>query len=543
MTQPHQPLVLIILDGWGLAYPGPGNAIAQAQTPFFDQLYSAYPHGQLEASGEVVGLPRGEDGNSETGHLNIGAGQIVFQDLARINAAIADGSFFQLPGLAKAKQHVLSHNSTLHLIGLIGSGGVHANNEHLFALVKYYQQQQVKNLAIHLITDGRDSPPTSSLIYINQLKKLLAASRLGVIASITGRYFAMDRDFRWNRTEKAYRCLTEGIGQKAATPETAVNQSYQQNKTDEFIEPTNIVDSQGTPIALIKDKDAVIFYNFRIDRPRQLTKAFVLKNFAQQANQITYDPYQEKYIRTHLPSRVITQKPFNRQVFLPNLCFVTMTEYQKGLPTEVLMPETQVNQPLARVLSSHNIRQYHLAETEKERFITYYFNGLRSQPFPNEDWETIASPQVDTYDLKPEMSTPALTQKLVEKLEQRIYQFYLLNIACPDMVAHTGNLQATIKACQAADQALARIIPTVLAVNGTAIVTADHGNAEELINLQTGEVDTEHSTNPVPFIIINRQLQGNPRTLPKGILADIAPTVLKLMNLPKPPEMTGKSLI
>jgi len=543
MEKPNQPLVLLILDGWGLAYPGPGNAVAQAKTPYFDKIHSAYPHGQLEAAGQAVGLPHGEDGNSETGHLNIGAGQIVFQDLARINAAIADGSFFQFEALIKAKDYVKKHNSTLHLIGLIGAGGVHANNNHLFALIKYCQRHQINNLSLHLITDGRDSPPTSSQIYINQLNKHLASSKTGIIASITGRYYAMDRDFRWQRTEKAYRCLTEGIGQKASRPEEAIAQSYRLNKTDEFIEPTNIVDANGIPLSLIKNHDAVIFYNFRVDRPRQLTKAFVLKDFLQDANQLTFDPYQEKYIQTHLPSKVVTQKPFNRQVYLPNLLFVTMTEYQKGLPTETMMTEIQVEQPLARVLSEHNIRQYHLAETEKERFITFYFNGLRSQPFRGEDWEVVPSPQVDTYDLKPEMSTPEITQKLIEKLGQRTYQFCLVNIACPDMVAHSGNLQATIKACEAADAALARIIPTVLALNGTAIVTADHGNAEELINLQSGEIDTEHSANPVPLIIINQKYQGTPKLLPKGILADITPTILKLMNIPKPQEMTGKSLI
>jgi 2,3-bisphosphoglycerate-independent phosphoglycerate mutase len=543
INQSIKPVVLIILDGWGIAYPGPGNAIAQANTPFFDQMFTAYPHGYLSASGEAVGLPHGEDGNTETGHLNIGAGQIVFQDLARINAAIADGSFYQLPGLKKATDHVKKYNSTLHLLGLIGAGGVHANNEHLIALIKYAQQQQIKKLALHLFTDGRDSPPTSSLIYLSRIEKFLNTIGLGSIASITGRYYAMDRDFRWDRTEKAYRCLTEGVGSKANTPGEAVRQSYQAKKTDEFIEPTNIVDTNNIPLALIQDNDAVIFYNFRVDRPRQLTKAFVLPDFETSGNQLDFDPYSDKYRQTHLPPKFIAQQPFKRKKIITNLFFATMTEYQKGLPVEVLLPDQPIEYPLARIISAHNLRQLHLAETEKERFVTYYFDGLRSQPFPGEDWQVIPSPKVATYDLQPEMSTPQIAATMVKKLQQRIYHFIVVNIACPDMVAHTGNLEATIKACEAADQALAKIVPTVLNLGGTAIVTADHGNAEELINLQTGETDTEHSTNPVPFIVASKQFQANPTPLPKGILANIAPTILKLLNIPKPPEMITKSLI
>jgi 2,3-bisphosphoglycerate-independent phosphoglycerate mutase len=539
----YRPLLLLILDGWGIAYPGPGNAIALAKKPNFDQYCHAFPSGQLEAAGLAVGLPHGEDGNSETGHLNLGAGQIVYQDLARINASIADGSFFTLPGLKQAVDHVQKNHSTLHLMGLVGAGGVHANNEHLFALIRYAQKMKVGHLALQLFTDGRDSPPTSSQIYISQIKKVLQSSNHGVIASIIGRYYAMDRDFRWERTEKAYRCLTEGIGQKATSPEQAIQQSYRTGKTDEFIEPTNIVDANNTPLALIQDHDAVIFFNFRVDRPRQLSKAFVLKNFSADANKIGFDPYAEKYTKSHLGPTVIAQAPFKRKKFLNDLFFLTMTEYQKGLPAHVLVPELVIDYPLARVLSDHNLRQYHLAETEKERFITYYFDGIRSQPFPNEDWEVVASPRVATYDLQPEMSTPKITAKLIEKLQQRTYNFLVVNIACPDMVAHTGSIPATIKACEAVDQALGQILPTILALNGTAIITADHGNAEELINLQTGEVDTEHSANPVPVIIVSSQLESKAGPLPRGILADVAPTILKLLNIPKPQEMTGKSLI
>jgi len=537
------PVVLLILDGWGIAPPGPGNAIAHANTPFFNQLNAAYPHTQLTASGEAVGLPHGEDGNTEVGHINLGAGQIVFQDLPRINTAIADGSFFQNQALLQAVNHAKKNNSSLHLLGLIGSGGVHANNEHLFALIKFVSHQKVSRLSLHLITDGRDSPPTTSQIYIAEVKKHLQTTGIGTIASVIGRYYAMDRDFRWARTEKAYRCLTEGVGLKATTPEAAIQASYQQQKTDEFVEPTNIVDAQGQPLSLIQDNDAVIFYNFRVDRPRQLTKAFVLKDFETKANDLAFDPHSDKYLKTHLPYKITTTPPFKRSKILSNLLFVTMTEYQKGLPVHVAIEPLKVNYPLARIISENNLRQLHMAETEKERFVTYYFNGLRDQAFPGEDWGIIPSPKVATYDLQPAMSTPEITQKLIEKLKLRQYHFIVVNIACPDMVGHTGNIEAAKKACQAADQALSKIIPTILAVNGTAIITADHGNTEELINLQTGEIDTEHSTNPVPLIIVAKQFQGTQRKLIPGVLADIAPTVLKLLNIPKPGQMTGKSLL
>lgn len=543
METPQGPVVLMILDGWGLAPPSPGNAITQAQTPYFNQLISAYPSTQLQASGEAVGLPHGEDGNTEVGHINMGAGSIVFQDLPRINTSIADGTFYKHSKLILAANFAKKNQSTLHLIGLIGSGGVHANNEHLFALIKFAQIQKIKNLSLHLITDGRDSPPTTALTYIAQIKKHLGSAGVGQIASVTGRYYAMDRDFRWQRTEKAYRCLTEGFGNKAQTPEQAVEASYQNQKTDEFIEPTIIVDSSGTPLSLIKDHDSVIFYNFRVDRPRQLTKAFVLPDFETSANKLAFDPHSDIYLKSHLPEKASHNPPFKRKKVIKDLYFATMTEYEKGLPVQAIMDPIIVRYPLSRVLSEHNIKQLHMAETEKERFVTYYFNGLREQPFQNEDWEIIPSPKVATYDLQPEMSTPLLTSTLIEKLKSRTYQFVVINIAAPDMVGHTGNVQATAKACEAADLALSKIIPVIEALNGTAIITADHGNTEELINLQSGEVDTEHSINPVPLIIVSNQFKGRPQKINPGVLADIAPTVLKLLNIPKPNQMTGKSLL
>jgi 2,3-bisphosphoglycerate-independent phosphoglycerate mutase len=490
-----------------------------------------------------VGLPPDEDGNTEVGHINLGAGQIVFQDLPRINMAVADGSFFSNPALMAAITHVKKNQSTLHLLGLVGSGGVHANNEHLFALIKFAKLNGAAKLALHVITDGRDSPPTTAAVYLEQITNQLKAHGSGIIASVCGRYFAMDRDNRWARTEKAYRCLTEGIGEKALTPFDAVRVSYDKGQTDEFILPTNIVDPTGQPLSLIRDNDAVIFFNYRVDRPRQLTKAFVMPNFETEGQKPVFDPVQDKYLDSHLPQKVHVYPTFQRAKILKNLFFVTMTEFQKDLPVAIVMPPMSVAFPLARVLAEAEMRQLHLAETEKERFVTYYFNGLREQPFPGEDRLMIPSPPVATYDLQPQMSTPELTATLLEKIKAQTYKFIVVNIACPDMVAHTGNLAATIKACEAADSALSQIVPAITTLGGSAVITADHGNAEELINLRSGEVDTEHSTNPVPLIIASSQFVGQQRALTPGILADVAPTILKLMGLEPPQTMSGRSLL
>ncbi|MCX6816363.1 MAG: 2,3-bisphosphoglycerate-independent phosphoglycerate mutase [Candidatus Beckwithbacteria bacterium] len=539
----YNPVVLIIMDGWGIAPPSPGNAITQAQIPYFNKLLHAYPSTQLIASGEAVGLPHGDDGNTEVGHINLGAGQIVFQDLPRINTAIADGSFFQNETLLKTITYAKTNHSYLHLLGLVGSGGVHANNEHLFALIKLAKLQNISKLSLHLFTDGRDSPPTTSQIYLAQIEQHLKEMGIGKIASVTGRYYAMDRDFRWDRTEKAYLCLTEGVGKKVLTPSQAVENSYASGKSDEFIEPTIITDGSGTPLSLIKDNDAVIFYNFRVDRPRQLTKAFVLPDFEAKANELAFDPLSDKYLHSHLPQKASVSPPFKRHLFLKNLFFSTMTEYQSGLPVQVAFKPMHVDLPLSRILSEANLTQLKIAETEKERFVTYYFNGLREQPFSGEDWEITPSPKIATYDLQPEMSTPKLTQILNNKLKEKQYSFIAINLACPDMVAHTGSLAATIKACEAVDLFLSQTIPTILSLNGTALITADHGNAEELINLQTGAVDTEHSANPVPFIAVSNNWPVQTSSTGLGILADVAPTVLKILHLPKPESMTGKTLL
>lgn len=535
-------VILIVLDGFGIAPPGPGNAIYLANPTNYNSYLYSYPNTILKASGEAVGLPTGEVGNTEVGHLNLGAGKIVFQDLPRINMAIADGSFYKNQVLIDAANHVKKNNSNLHFIGLIGEGSVHSHIEHLYALVYFAKENRLKNVFIHAITDGRDSPPKSAINSIAQLEEKLKQNKIAKISSIMGRYFAMDRDRRWERTEKAYLCLTKGVGNKAKTAIEAINNAYQQGKTDEFIEPTNIVEN-GSP-TLIKENDAVVFFNYRIDRPRQLTKAFVLDNFEKQANlSFSFEPYATKYYKTHYPQETIVTPPFKRGEKIKNLFFATMTEYEKDLPVKVIFPPTIVPMPLGRVLSERGLTQLRMAESEKERFVTFYFNGQRENPFPLEERLIIPSPKVPTYDLKPEMSAYELTNVLINKIREEKYPFILINFANPDMVGHTGNIQATILAIKTIDNCIARIVQEGLAFNSSIIITADHGNAEQKINPKTGEISTEHTDNPVPFIFIDNRFQGRYVKLPTGILADVAPTILSLLNIPIPEQMTGRDLL
>lgn len=538
-----RPVVLVILDGWGIAPKGPGNAITLAQTPTMSQLWNSFPHTQLAAAGEAVGLPHGEDGNTETGHLNIGAGQIVYQDLPRINMSIANGTFFDNPAFKNATDHVNNYHSKLHLIGLIGSGGVHSNTEHLFALIRLAKQHHLSDVYLHLITDGRDSPPTSALSYIAQVKEEIDAIGIGTVASLMGRYWAMDRDHRWDRTAKAYFSLTKAAGKQALSAEQAIKLAYDQQISDEFIEPTTIVKENGQPEATIDQNDAVIFFNFRIDRPRQLTKAFVLPRFEQQAKMEGFDPFAVKYFKKHIAQKYPETSLFKRGEKLSNLYFVTMTKYEEDLPVDVAFPPQFIIMPLGRVISEKGFRQLRISETEKERFVTYYFNGQREIIFPGEDRAIVPSPSVATYDLKPQMSTAQLANLLSQKMHQNIYDFIVVNVACPDMVAHTGNLTATIKACEAADKFVGVALREALGYGGALVVTADHGNAEELIDAVTGEPVTEHSTNMVPLIIVADKFKGSAKQLPSGILADIAPTILKLMEIDKPSTMTGRCLI
>ncbi len=538
--------ILVSLDGWGIAPPGPGNAVSLAKTINMNKFWASYPHTQLGASGESVGLPRGEDGNSETGHINMGAGKIVYQYLARINMSIADGTFFTSPVLLGAIEHVKKNNSKLHFMGLVGSGGVHSNIEHLFALIHLASSKNVEKVFIHAFTDGRDSPPTSGISYIQKIKEHIEKEKVGKIASVMGRYWAMDRDRRWDRTAKAYFALTKGEGRLIKSIEDAITESYSRGLTDEFIEPMLMADDENKPIGLIEDGDAVVFFNFRIDRPRQLSRAFVVQDELKDG-EWGFDPYSDLYSVKKDNGKPHEGSPmFQRGKKLENIYFVLMTEYEKILikhgARAIFSPET-ISMPLGRVLSLNDVRQIRVAESEKERFVTYHFNGRREDPFPGEDRVIIPSPKVPTYDLKPEMSSYEITDALLSRLSDGVYSFAFINYAAPDMVGHTGNIDAAIKAVSAVDECVGKLCNFALGYGGTVILTADHGNVEEMIDLQTGEVDTEHSTNPVPFIVVSKEFMSKPFVLTSGILADVAPSVLGVLGIDIPSEMTGRDLL
>ena len=541
-------VLLAILDGWGIAAPGPGNAISQTEIPNMNRFMASYPHTQLGASGESVGLPHGEDGNTETGHLNLGAGRIVYQDLQRINMSIADGSFFKNQTLIGAIDHARTSGGNLHLLGLIGAGGVHSNIEHLYALIDLAKRHEFTRVFLHLFTDGRDSPPTGAKGYISQLREVIKKEGIGTIASIMGRYWAMDRDLRWERTQKAYLALTKGQAHFVKTPEEAIDASYSEGKTDEFIEPALITNSQNTPLTLIKENDSVVYFNFRIDRPRQLSRAFVFEDFTTANVPVGFDPYKVKYEKTHL-SQTPPQatEPFVRGARLGNLYFATMTEYEKPITeagAHIAFPPEVVKIPLGRVISEAGYKQLRAAESEKERFVTFYFNGQQEVAFEGEDRLIISSPKIATYDLKPEMSSRELTQAILARMKDfPDYKFILVNFASPDMVGHTGNIGAAAASCKVVDECLGKLSDWVLAYGGVMLVTADHGNVEEMIDATTGEIETEHSTAPVPFIAISKDLAGSGQLLTSGILADVAPTILKILGLEIPSSMTGTNLL
>lgn len=545
--EPPKFVLLVVLDGWGIAARNPGNAISLAETPNMNRFLASYPHTQLGASGDSVGLPHGEVGNTETGHLNLGAGRIVYQDLQRINMSIADGTFFMNQTLLGAIEYAKKNNSNLHLMGLIGAGGVHSNIEHLYALIDMAKRNNFDRIILHLFTDGRDSPPTAAKIYIAGIRKVLNQHGIGKIASIMGRYWAMDRDLRWDRTAKAYACLTKGEGNVVKTPEEAVDNSYAAGKTDEFIEPSVVVDAEGKPTGVIKENDAVVFFNFRIDRPRQLARAFVFEDFSKANISVDFDPYKVKYDKTHLENQKPISEPFVRGPRINNLYFVTMTEYGKPIVesgAKVAFPPESVALPLGSVISEYGYKQLRICESEKERFVTFYFNGQQETPFLGEDRLIIPSPKVATYDLMPEMSARNITESLLQRLKDfPDYKFILVNFANADMVGHTGNIGAAAKACQVLDECLGKLSSWVLAYDGLMMITADHGNAEEMIEGQTGEIETEHSANPVPFIAISKALAGRAQTLTSGILADVAPTILKALRLEVPTSMTGRNLL
>lgn len=511
MDVKHTPLALVILDGWGLNQKLEGNAIALARKPNMDSFLSNYPHTILSTSGEDVGLPEGQMGNSEVGHLNIGAGRIVYQEFTRITKAIKDGSFFVNEQLLAAIKHVKEHDSALHLMGLLSDGGVHSHITHLFALLELARRYHLKKVYVHCFLDGRDVPPANALEYIEELENKLTSLGTGRIATVMGRYYAMDRDRRWERTKRAYDALMQGEGQKAATAEEAVRKSYERQETDEFVQPTVIVGKNGEPVATVRDNDAVIFFNFRPDRARQLTRAFVDEEFT----------------------------GFARPSGRPRVHFTCLTLYDKTIQAPVAFAPHDLKNTLGEVLSSHGLRQLRLAETEKYAHVTFFFNGGVEVPYPGEDRLLIPSPKVATYDQKPEMSAPEVTEAFLEKLAAEKYQVIVMNYANADMVGHTGDLAAAIKAIEAVDECLGKVVKAVLEKGGTAIITADHGNADEMLN-EHGKPHTAHTTNPAPFILVSPDFQKI--RLRSGRLEDIAPTVLELLGLPRPPEMTGKPL-
>ncbi len=536
-----KPTVLLILDGWGMGPKTPGNAIALAKTPNMDLFWLSFPHTTLASFGEAVGLPRGEDGNSETGHVNIGAGNIVYQDLPRINMSIADGSFARNQTFAAAFEHAKTNNSALHIMGLAGGGGVHANLEHMLTLIEMASKAGLQKVYLHLFTDGRDSPPYQSPEIIQRIEEVTTTLGVGEIVTMVGRFYAMDRDQRWDRIERAYDALTTGEGVKTTDPLAALNEQHQKGNTDEFIEPIKVLDKNGQVIT-INDNDAVIFTNYRIDRPRELTRAFVIKEF-NKPQIIDFDPYLEKYEKTNANQGKALGTTFERKKVLKNLFFVTMTRYEDGLPVAEAFPPQPVKEPLCKVFAQNGLKQLRSAETEKQKFVTYYMNGQKELIFPGEDRVILPSKGVKSYDQVPEMSAREIGVEVVNRIRNADYDAIVINLANGDMVGHTGNLEAGIKACEVVDEVVGQIVRATYQKGGVVLITADHGNVEEMINMETGEIDTEHSTYPVPFIVVGPQYFNQSRTLPNGVLADIAPTMLAIMGIEKPISMTGRALI
>lgn len=543
MKKKIRPAVLLILDGFGLAQSNAGNAISLAKMEFYESLKEHFPFCALSASGEAVGLPKGEEGNSEVGHLNLGAGRIVYQDLPRINLSIADGSFFTNSAFLSAVKHTKIYNSSLHLIGLVGSGGVHSNIEHLFALLHLAKKNGIKKLFLHLFTDGRDSPPTSAPSYMSQIESEIKKNSIGKIVSIVGRYFAMDRDSHWDRTQKAYNLLTSGEGERAKEIRFAIEKAYNRGETDEFISPTALGKNENEiHESRIQDNDAVIFFNFRIDRPRQLTKMFVLPHFDKEAvSKSDYDPFTERYFKKMLIKQNENVIIPERKVNLTNLFFVTMTQYDRHLAAVPAFHLEKVANPIGQVLAVNKLNQLHLAESEKEKMVTYFFNGLRRDPFENEDRIIISSLQVATYDLAPQMSALEITHMLKSRFEYKKYDFTVINFANPDMLGHTGNINKTIEGLKTIDLCLKEIYDFVVTkMRGAIFITADHGNCEEMID-ENGNIETSHSSNPVPFLAIAPDFVG--KKMIDGVLADVAPTILNAMMIDKPEEMTGRNLL
>ena len=500
--------MLMILDGYGINDNEKGNAIAIANTPVMDKLMKQNPNTIIKTSGLDVGLPEGQMGNSEVGHTNIGAGRIVYQELTRITKTIEDGDFFSIPELVQAIDNCKKNKTKLHVMGLLSDGGVHSHIRHLYAVLELAKRKDFEDVYVHCFLDGRDTPPASAESYITQLEDKMAEKGVGKIASITGRFYAMDRDKRWERLQKAYDALVNGVGEKAGTAQKAIEDSYQKEIFDEFVLPTLICNGEE-PIATIEPKDSVIFFNFRPDRAREITRALVDENF---------DAFKTKKL---------------------NLFYVCFTNYDDTIPNvHVAFKKAELKNTFGEVVSKNNLTQLRIAETEKYAHVTFFFNGGEERQYKGEERILVPSPKVETYDMKPEMSAYEVTDKVVEAIKEQKYDTIILNYANSDMVGHTGNLDAAVKAVEAVDECVGRVVEAVEEVGGVLLITADHGNSEQMIDYKTGEPHTAHTTNPVPLVLV-----GMDAKLKTGRLADLAPTMLDIMGIQKPEEMTGESLI
>ena len=512
MTEKQGPLALIILDGFGHSPRREGNAVALASMPFYDEILEKYPHTLIEASGECVGLPAGVMGNSNVGHLCMGAGRVVRTDIERINHEIKTGQFESNLALEAAVESALNHDRALHLLGLTSDGLVHSSQEHAYALLRMAEKRGLRRVFVHCFLDGRDTPPASADGYVREMREKCAEIGVGEIASVAGRYYAMDRDKRWERTERAYRLLVEGVGEPATDPVEAIRKSYERGVTDEFVEPVVCTRGDGSPVATIQDGDSVIFFNFRADRARQLTSALAVPGFPE----------------FETPNR-------------PHAHFVCFAVYDKTYPLPVAFPPTQPTNILAEVFAAAGVRNYRMAETEKYAHVTYFFNGGTEREFAHERRLLVPSPKVATYDLQPEMSAYKLTDQILRAIEEGETDAFIINYANPDMVGHTGDLARTIEAVQHVDNCLGWITKALRTARGRAIITADHGNCEQMIDPVTGQPHTAHTTNLVPFVLIDEASRGaNLRE--GGALEDLAPTMLGLLGVPKPPDMTGRDL-
>ena len=502
--------MLMILDGFGKNPNKEGNAVANAKKPNIDKLMMKYPTAEVNASGKSVGLPEGQMGNSEVGHTNIGAGRIVYQELTRITKSIEDGDFFSIPELVEAMENVKKNNSKLHILGLVSDGGVHSHERHLYALLELAKRKGLdNNVFVHCFLDGRDTLPASGEGYIQKLEEKMQEKGVGKIASISGRFYAMDRDKRWQRVQKAYDAMANGVGEKSTSAIQAIESSYQKEVFDEFVVPT-VICNGDKPIATIEDRDSVIFFNFRPDRARQITRTFVDSEF------------------NEFPTKKM------------NLDFVTMTQYDETLPNvKVAFKPEELKNTFGEYISNKGLTQLRIAETEKYAHVTFFFNGGREAQYPGEDRILIPSPKVETYDMKPEMSAYEVTDKVLEAINSEKYDNIILNFANPDMVGHTGNIEAAEKAIEAVDECVGKIVDAINKNNGVLLITADHGNAEQMVDYKTGEPFTSHTTNPVPLILVGME---NVK-IKNGKLADLAPTMLDIMGLEKPSEMTGESLL